>query len=128
MNHKNKFTGANFAYILELYEQYQANPNNVDEESRRLFQNWSPLDDAPTNHFDTTHTSLPTFRHGSMQAFNLVAVTGAVHLARSIRSYGYLSANLHPLENMQEENRLVSLAFHKLTQADLASLPASVLN
>src|SRR5690606_5216428 len=49
-------------------------------------------------------------------------------LARSIRSYGYLSADLNPLENAPKENRLVSLEFHGLTPADLASLPASVLS
>ena len=119
MNHKKEFTGPNFAYILELYEQYRANPNSVDEESRRLFQDWSPLngDTAPR---DVSNASLPMV--------NLSAITGAVHLARSIRSYGYLSADLNPLENTPKENRLVSLEFHGLTPADLASLPASVLS
>ena len=58
MNHKKEFTGPNFAYILELYEQYRANPNSVDEESRRLFQDWSPLngDSAPR---DVSNASLP---------------------------------------------------------------------
>jgi 2-oxoglutarate dehydrogenase E1 component len=117
MKHKKEFTGPNLAYILELYQKYQANPNNVDEESRKLFQDWSPLDGDSAPRLDA---SLPTV--------NLSAITGAVHLARSIRSYGYLSADLNPLEKIQEENRLVSLAFHKLTKEDLASLPASVLS
>lgn len=119
MNHKKEFTGPNFAYILELYEQYQANPNSVDEESRRLFQNWSPLYSDSASQ-DVPNASLPTV--------NLSAITGAVHLARSIRSYGYLSANLNPLDNAPKENRLVSLEFHGLTPADLANLPASVLS
>lgn len=120
MNQKKEFNGPNLAYVLELYQKYQANPNAVDEETRKLFQNWSPLEDDSTTHFEAFNASLP--------AFNLSAVTGAIHLARSIRSYGYLSANLNPLEDIQEENRLVSLAFHKITQSDLASLPASVLS
>lgn len=118
MNYKKEFTGANFAYILELYQQYQANPNSVDEESRRLFQDWSPLEATST----TSGFEAP------LPSLNLVAVTGAIHLARSIRSYGYLSANLNPLEETQKENRLVSLALHKLTSDDLENLPASVLS
>ncbi|MBV6450008.1 MAG: 2-oxoglutarate dehydrogenase E1 component [Anaerolineales bacterium] len=117
MNQKKEFYGPNFAYILELYQKYQANPNAVNEESRRLFQSWSPLDDDTAS---PVAASFPTV--------NLTAVSGAVNLARSIRSYGYLSANLNPLESEQTENPLVSLDFHKLTQADLASLPASLLN
>ncbi len=117
MNQKKEFYGPNFAYILELYQKYQANPNAVDEESRRLFQDWSPLDGDTAS---PVAASFPTV--------NLTAVSGAVNLARSIRSYGYLSANLNPLESEQTENPLVSLDFHKLTQADLASLPASLLN
>lgn len=120
MNNKKEFTGPNFAYILELYEQYQADPTSVDEETRKLFQNWIPSAEDSTARFETLNASLSTV--------NLSAITGAVHLARSIRSYGYLSANLNPLEEAPKENRLVSLEFHGLTQADLASLPASVLS
>ena len=117
MNQKKEFTGPNFAYILELYQQYKANPNTVDEESRKLFQNWSPLETDSAPRFDA---SFPTV--------NLSAVTGAVNLARSIRSYGYLSANLNPLEDTPQENPLVSLEFHKLKPEDLRNLPASIVN
>src|SRR5688572_27212835 len=113
MNQNKNFTGPNFAYILELYQQYQADPNSVDEESRKLFQEWSPLE-----------TEQPT----PLADLNLTAVTGAVNLARSIRSYGYLSANLNPLEDAPPENPLVTLEFHKVSQEDLANLPASILN
>lgn len=118
MKRKLDFTGPNYAYILDLYQKYQANPNAVDEETRKLFADWSPLESDLAPQADA---SLPTV--------NLSAIIGAVHLARSIRSYGYLSANLNPLEDApKEENRLVSLAFHGLTSDDLAALPASVLN
>lgn len=114
MNQKHNFTGPNYAYILELYQNYQADPNSVDEATRQLFQNWAPSD---------AETLAPL-----SSDLNLSAVTGAIHLARSIRSYGYLSANLNPLEAEPEENTLLTLEFHNLKQEDLATLPANVLS
>lgn len=117
---KQEFYGPNFAHILEMYQRYRADPNSLDEESRRFFQNWSPPENEGARPPNTADAAL--------SAFNLTAVTGAIDLARSIRSYGYLSANLNPLDPAREENPLVSLEFYGLTPADLESLPASLLN
>ncbi|MCC6498896.1 MAG: 2-oxoglutarate dehydrogenase E1 component [Anaerolineales bacterium] len=113
MNHDKEFNGPNYAYILELYQKYLADPNLVDDASRRLFQQWAPPADAqpapPASDFD------------------LLAVAKTARLARSIRSYGYLSAQLNPLEAEPNENPLVSLESHNLSSQDVANLPANIL-
>lgn len=114
MDEKKDFIGPNLAYISELYGRYQTDPNSVDESARQLFRDWSPFE-----------AERPTPLSAD---FNLSAITGAVYLARSIQSYGYLSAKLNPLEDAPKENRLLSLEFHNLRQEDLADLPADVLN
>ncbi len=118
MNQNKEFTGPNYAYILELYQQYQADPNSVDEASRKLFQTWTPTDQSVTRlEVNASQTNL-----------NLHAVTGAVNLASSIRSYGYLSAQLDPLEDATTQNSLVTFDFHNIRAEDLYNLPASILN
>ena len=114
MTQKKEFIGPNLAYILELYQQYQADPNSVDEASRKLFQDWTP--------------SPETEKPASFSDVNLSAVSGAVHLAQAIRSYGYLSASLNPLDDKPAENELLTPKFHNITRDDLLNLPASILN
>ena len=36
------FYGPNAGYVFELYEHYQQDPNSVDPETRKLFEEWSP--------------------------------------------------------------------------------------
>ena len=108
---ENEFYGPNLGYILELYEQYRKDPNAVDEETRKLFEAWSPAESATA-----------TTTRG-----NLLSLTGAANLAQSIRVYGYLSAKLNPLESTSEGNLLLTPEFHRLKEEDLFSLPADVV-
>jgi 2-oxoglutarate dehydrogenase E1 component len=114
MTLENEFPGPNLGYVIELYEQYRKDPNSVDEATRRLFEQWSPPD---------VSSSRPSGQ-------NLRALTGAANLAQAIRVYGYLSANLDPLERppAPSSNPLLTPEFHQLTEADLANLPADVVN
>ena len=41
-----EFPGPNAAYILELYERYRIDPGLVDEETRRIFEQWRPPTDG----------------------------------------------------------------------------------
>ncbi len=114
MTLEHEFYGPNFGYILELYERYQADPNEVDEATRQLFETWQPTGEAAP--LSATH--------------DLSALTGAVNLAQAIRSYGYLSAHLNPLEEEPTlaNNSLVTLEFHHLKEDDLRNLPAEIVN
>ena len=79
---ENEFYGPNLGYILELYDGQREDPNSVDETTRKLFEQWSPADATPV----------------SVTGQNLLSLTGAANLAQAIRVYGYLSANLDPLQ------------------------------
>src|SRR5690349_17904887 len=111
---ENEFYGPNLGYILELYEQYREDPNSVDEATRKLFEQWSPADATPV----------------SVTGQNLLSLTGAANLAQAIRVYGYLSANLDPLDGAPDSasNPLLTPEFHKTREEDLVNLPADVVN
>jgi 2-oxoglutarate dehydrogenase E1 component len=112
---ENEFHGPNLGYILELYEQYREDPNAVDESARMLFEQWSPTDAASS----------------PLTGQNLTSLTGAANLAQAIRVYGYLSANLDPLDKAPASrpsgNLLLTPEFHQIKE-DLANLPADVVN
>ena len=79
-----EFTGLNRGYVLELYEKYRENPSSVDDETRALFERWTP----------PAQDELATAAAG---AIPLEKVVGAVNLAESIRRYGHLAAQIDPL-------------------------------
>ena len=111
-----EFTGPNLAYILELYDRYRADPNSVDEAARKLFEGWSPLEAA-----------VPVRVPGTG---DLLSLTGAANLAQAIRVYGYLVANLNPLEKPPAQTNIPILTpeFHQVKEEDLRDLPADVAN
>src|SRR5919109_3431918 len=105
---ENEFHGPNLGYILELYEQYRNDPGSVDEATRKLFEQWSPAD-APSSRVTSQ---------------NLHSITGAANLAQAIRVYGYLSANVDPLDEppASTSNPLLTPEFHHIQDGDLANL------
>ncbi len=111
---ENEFHGPNLGYILDLYEQYRNDPNAVDDATRRLFEKWSPAE--PSGSVGTSR--------------DLSASTGAANLAQAIRVYGYLSANLDPLEAAPapSSNPILTPEFHQIKEEDLLNLPAKVVN
>jgi 2-oxoglutarate dehydrogenase E1 component len=117
MSLENEFHGPNLGYILELYERYRDDPNAVDETTRKLFEQWSPPEIESALPFSPKETTR-----------NLLSLTGAANLAQAIRLYGYLSANLDPLDNTPAENPLLIPEFYNLQEEDLLNLPADILN
>ncbi|CAM3985714.1 2-oxoglutarate dehydrogenase E1 component [Alicyclobacillus pomorum] len=120
------FHGPNRGYILELYEQYLQDPTSVDEETRALFDQFgNPADfvgsgsagDAPLAANVPSSVLSPDF------ARRLVAAT---ELVRNIRNYGHLAAHIDPLSEPTPVP-ILELAEYQLTEADLASIPASMI-
>ena len=111
---ENEFHGPNLGYILELYEQYRTDPGAVDEATRKLFEQWSPADVTSAR----------------VTSQNLLSLTGAANLAQAIRVYGYISANLDPLEGPPDSasNPLLNPEFQQIKQEDLISLHGDVVN
>ncbi len=112
MSFEKEFHGPNLGYILELHQKYRKDPSSVDEATRKLFEQWAPEEEQ---------AAIPATR-------DLLALTAAANLAQAIRAYGYLSANLNPLNNERVDNPLLTLEFHGLQKEDLLNLPANVLN
>src|SRR5215211_3140350 len=110
---ENEFHGPNLGYILELYEKYRKDPSAVDEATRSLFEKWSPADVTSSR----------------LTSQNLLSLTGAANLAQAIRVYGYLSANLDPLDEppASASNPLLTPEFHQIKEEDLVNLPADVV-
>jgi 2-oxoglutarate dehydrogenase E1 component len=116
-----EFFGPNLGYILELYDRYRKDPNTVDEATRKLFEEWSPAE--PTASVGTTESLLAS-------TGLLRELTGVANLAQAIRVYGYLSANLNPLEDPPApvNTPILTPEFHHLKEEDLFNLPANVVN
>jgi 2-oxoglutarate dehydrogenase E1 component len=110
-----EFTGLNRGYVLELYEKYRENPSSVDDETRALFERWTPplFEDTPA---------------GDAGAIPLEKVVGAVNLAESIRRYGHLAARLDPLGGRPPiGDPSLLAATHGVTVEDLRSIPANLV-
>ena len=99
------FHGPNAAYILDLFEQYQTDPSSVDAATRAYFADWSPPGDV-----------LPVAPAAVDTGVNANAVMGAVHLARSIRKYGHLAAQLDPLGSDPPGDPALDPAYHNISE------------
>ena len=108
------FTGLNRGYVLELYERFRQDPSSVDEETRSLFQQWTP-------------PAAEVEERGPVTGESLHKAVGAVSLAQSLRRYGHLAAKLDPLGLRPPLGDPSLLAeTHGLTVEDLRALPASL--
>ena len=110
-----EFTGLNRGYVLELYEKYRQNPSSVDDETRALFEHWTP----------PAQEESPAAAVGTVP---LEKVVGAVNLAESIRRYGHLAAKLDPLGGRPPiGDPSLLAATHGVTDEDLRSIPANLV-
>src|SRR5215207_2771056 len=108
-----QFAGINAAYVLELYERYRQNPESVDPETRKAFENWTP---------PTTSVSAGTIAPAG--GVDIRVVVGAANLVESIRRYGHLAAQLDPLGSAPAGDPSLSPRAHGITDEDLRRLPA----
>src|SRR6476661_40762 len=108
------FSGVNSGYVLELYERFRKDPSSVDAESRAIFEQWTPPQDAAPA---ASGDGIPT----------AVAV-GAVNLAQSIRRYGHLAAQLDPLGSRAPGDPSLRPETHGVSDADLRRLPATLVS
>ena len=107
MTLEKEFHGPNLGYVLDLQEQYQHDPANVDEATRKFFDGR---------------------KSEGLSGADLQAVIGTINLAQAIRSQGYLAAKLDPLDSPPTNDPLLTLEFHRLQEADLVALPASIVS
>ena len=110
-----QFAGVNAAYVLELYERYRQNPESVDPETRKAFENWTP--EAERSPADV----------GRRAGVETRVIVGAANLVESIRRYGHLAAQLDPLGSAPVGDPSLSPRAHGITDDDLKRLPASLV-
>ncbi|HVB64853.1 MAG TPA: thiamine pyrophosphate-dependent enzyme, partial [Nitrolancea sp.] len=117
MSINSRFHGPNAAYVLDLYERYERDPNSVDPATRAYFERWQPElppSDAPV-------------AVAAVTAVDTGKIVGAANLARSIRERGHFAASLDPLGSEPVGDASLDVATHGLSAADLAALPASIV-
>ncbi len=108
------FTGANAAYLEEQYERYLRDPASVTAELRAFFEQAS-----------AGGIPLPVPIPPASPATPLLP---QVHdLAEAIRRYGHFAAQLDPLGSPPPGDPSLELATYGLTEAMLASQPASLV-
>lgn len=108
------FYGPNLGYIVELYEQYVADPESVDAETRQYFDEHG----AP-------ETSAPVVPAAS---FDLEKVVAATRLVNDIRALGHKAADIYPLKDHPREHGLFEFNRYGLSESDLKQVPAELLS
>jgi 2-oxoglutarate dehydrogenase E1 component len=73
MSDLDDFVGPNAGYVIELYQRYRDDPNQVDEASRAIFDRWAPVG-------EDMETAV---------GVDLMKVTHVANLVWAIRSYGH---------------------------------------
>src|SRR5260370_25073685 len=120
------FYGPNAGYAVELYERYKRDPRSVDEATRTFFERVAPPNGAAV---DGT-SARPAAQEPSarpLETDQVAKIVGAARLARGIREYGHLAAQIDPLGTPVPGDPMLDAATHRLSDADLAALPASIV-
>ncbi|MEL3961085.1 2-oxoglutarate dehydrogenase E1 component [Lysinibacillus endophyticus] len=113
------FSGPNLGYVMEQYDLYLQNPEDVEPELVALFQQFgSPFVEG----------AVETVSEGTanVQTGNIKKIFAAVQLADAIRSFGHLAADVYPLKDHKLDTSRIELATYGLTDADLVSMPATL--
>lgn len=110
-----KFHGPNLGFIVEMYERYLHDAEQVDPELRHLFDTWG----APILESEKESVSQPF----NLDLFKLIT---ALRIAEDIRAKGHLEADINPLENQKTSFERFLSRYEGITQSDLAALPGSL--
>lgn len=115
------FFGPNAGYVLELYERYTRDPEQVSAVDRTYFESLNPA--------AVYALSAPPATNGARAATpaDVRTIVAAAALAQAIREYGHLRASIDPLGTPLPGAPELDPAFHGISDADLAVLPATVV-
>jgi 2-oxoglutarate dehydrogenase E1 component len=116
------FQGVNAAFALELYDKFRTDPASVDEETRAFFKHFTPP--APGAVVGPRTSDIEP---GADAVSSPRIVVGAMNYVQSIRRYGHLGAKIDPLGGRPIGDPTLLPETHGVTEADLRSLPASIL-
>ncbi|WP_215193038.1 2-oxoglutarate dehydrogenase E1 component [Exiguobacterium sp. s95] len=111
---KQAFYGPNLGYIIEMYERFLEDASSIDEETRAYFE---------THGAPVTETVTPVH----VETGDFEKYLAAHRLAERIRAKGHLAADIYPLKDHPRENELLELEQFGLTEADLRTMPVSLV-
>ncbi|MCD7033523.1 2-oxoglutarate dehydrogenase E1 component [Metabacillus sp. GX 13764] len=118
------FYGPNLGYVMDLYDQYLADPDSLDAELRELFDK---LGEPSETEFQENAFRQPLDKGSAPSPDAVHKIASAVKLAEDIRTYGHLYASVYPLENQESAEDFLRLEKYELTEKDLKDIPAAVL-
>ncbi|MBB6449118.1 2-oxoglutarate dehydrogenase E1 component [Geomicrobium halophilum] len=118
------FHGPNLGYVMDMYEKYKNNPNDVEPDLREWFKNYG----APPS----TQSTQPLDGHSDAESMKMSAstmhkISKAINLADNIRTFGHILADVNPIEEPSEESPLLKPEENGLSEDDLRSMPADLL-
>ncbi|WP_018922350.1 2-oxoglutarate dehydrogenase E1 component [Salsuginibacillus kocurii] len=115
------FHGPNLGYVMDLYEEYKNDPENIDPEMKE----WFDRNGAPKGVNGAAASTAGTSEH--MDASFMTKVASAVKLAENIRVHGHLLADVNPLEEPGEETSFLQPKEYGITEEDLAVMPVDII-
>ncbi|MBA2277266.1 MAG: 2-oxoglutarate dehydrogenase E1 component, partial [Chloroflexia bacterium] len=127
MSNLSAFFGPNAGYVLELYDQYLADPDGVDPDTRAFFAGFDPSAPPSPNGVAAGVATLERPATVAASPVDLAKVAAVVELANGIREYGHLAVHLDPLGSDPPGAPELDAATYGLTDEDLANLPASIV-
>lgn len=116
------FHGPNLGYVMEMYDLYLHDPDQVDEDLKQLFQQWGP----PV--IEGKEISSETAPQTFMQTSNIEKTVAAIKYAEHIRTYGHMAADINPLTKDGIDTSVTDMKAFGLTEEDLKAIPASIIS
>ena len=121
------FQGPNLGYVQEMYEVFETDPDSVDPELARLFEQWGPPVFEEAGQVNESGKQAFTAKGYEATDF-LYKVAQAVKLAEDIRTNGHLAADIYPLFKRERNGIDFELKQYGLTTEDLKAMPASIIS
>lgn len=114
-----QFTGVNLAYMLEQYEHYESDPEQVDQKLKAFFDRNGPFEEQNQSKDIDSITK---------QTIDYKSVIKASELAESIRRNGHLVAEIMPIAEDYRPVGLYKLSDFNLTKEEVAEVPPELLS
>ncbi len=118
-----QFYGPNLGYMLEKYEEFQEDPDMVEEDIIDFFEKWGAYQESVSNGSAAAGTAVQESR--GKQDFH--TAVNAMRMAESIRRNGHLMADLYPV-SLEERKDLFKLEEFNLDSEALKQVPPELLS
>lgn len=121
------FSGPNLGYVMEQFDLFQTNPDEVDPELKIFFETYGPPSEEILSGGTQAAVLVQQPASSSVGSLSIKKIMSAVKLAENIRTYGHLAADIYPLNEVPLDNELLHLDNYGLTEEDLKTIPADLI-